>query len=505
MDFDENQQKELRKKLGDKLWRLTNLYHIVDSDGHKIKFVPNEAQLDLYNNLHSFNVILKARQLGFTTFCCILFLDMCLFKRHFSAGIIAQNLPSACEIFDTKIKFAYDNLPDLVKMMIPAQKNSARKLEFANGSSFVVDVSLRSSTKQALLVSEYGKIAARYPEKAVEIKTGAFNTVGAGNLLIVESTAEGAAGEFYDLVQHAKKLQELRTELTPLDPKLFFYPWYKCTNYAINADVSITQKLSDYFATITAELTPAQKAWYVKKQAQQGDYMTREYPSSVDEAFLVSNEGAYFIREMSTIRKNSQICKIPHESSVRVITFWDLGINDSTSIWFMQKVNHEYRFIDYYENYNEGLQHYAAILAKKGYLYERHYLPHDGNIRDLSTGVSRIETAKSLGITPIQLVPRTKSVIDDIQLMRNVLTKCWFDESRCAAGIAHLDNYRKEWDERLSCWKDSPLHDQASHCCDAFRMFATGYQESINDSYYLSNAVATFAESGYSIDSLLEI
>lgn len=472
-------QQDCLKTINDRRWRLNSLYRIKDANGVEVPFVMNWAQEDFYNSLWYYNVVLKARQLGFTTFIMLYFLDSCLFNPNHSAGVIAHTREDAEDLFRNKIKFAYDRLPEWIKKRVSSEQNTARRLEFSNGSSISVGTSLRSGTYQKLLVSEYGKIAARYPEKAKEIKTGALNTVHVGQQIFVESTAEGNSGEFFDVCEVGRKLQEEGRELTRLDPRLHFYPWYKNPSYILDQrevdNTIIDAKMAEYLAKMP-DLTKFQKAWYVKKAQQMGDSVKREFPSFASEAFEQSMEGAYYTQQMATVRKNRQITHVPHEPSLRVSTFWDLGLNDCMTIWFFQHVGMQYRFIRYYENSGEGLQHYANYLQGLGYVYDQHYWPHDGNVRDLSSGKTRHETARGFGINPITIVPRTNNIIDDIQGVRNILPRCWFDEVNCSQGIKHLDGYRKEWDDRLGQWKERPRHDDASHGADAFRTFAIGYQ-----------------------------
>jgi len=475
-----DEQKRLQALLSDQLWRLNNLYSILDINGKKIKFKLNWAQNNLYHNMHYFNVILKARQLGFSTFTMIYILDACLFNTNHSAGVIAHTREDAEDLFKNKVKFAYDNLPDWIKKGITATTDSARKIEFSNGSSITVGTSLRGGTYQKLHVSEYGKISARYPEKAKEIKTGALNTIHAGQQIFIESTAEGNAGEFYNLCMRAIKLRQQGVELTTLDPKLHFYPWCMHPSYNIDAEVSIDQKMSDYFKSLPIELKPAQKAWYVKKQEQMGEDMKQEFPTTPKEAFEQSMEGAIYSRQMAMVRTNGQICHLPYVPNKPVSTWWDLGKggSDYTAIWFMQEVNGKIHFIDYHQGHNEGWQDYLTLLNSKGYAYGEHVLPWDGNMA--IAGTKKITSAKEclydLGIRPIRLVPQTKSVWEDIKgPCKNILPQCFFDERNCKEGIVCLDTYRREWDEKIG-WKDKPHHGENSHGADSFRTFAMGYR-----------------------------
>lgn len=173
--------------------------------------------------MHALNVILKARQLGFTTFIQILMLDECLFRPNTAAGVVAHNREDAEAFFTDKIRFAYDNIAEVFRGIVPtATSDSVRELRFSNGSSIRVGTSLRSGTLQLLHVSEYGKLCAKYPEKAREVKTGALNTVHAGNMIWIESTAEGREGHFYELCQQAKAKSEKGSTLSALDFKFHF-------------------------------------------------------------------------------------------------------------------------------------------------------------------------------------------------------------------------------------------------------------------------------------------
>lgn len=474
---------EIIKLLGNRDWRLDNLYTIRDVEGNAVPFIANNAQRYLYNNMHYFNVILKARQLGFSTFIMIYLLDSCLFNSNQSCGVISHTISDAQELFRNKIRFAYDALPDWLKSERRAFVDSARKLEFDNGSSIVVGTSLRGGTYQKLHVSEYGKIAARYPEKAREIKTGALNAIHQGQQVFVESTAEGKSGEFFELCEVARKLRDLKVDLSPLDPKMHFFPWYNNPDYRMSGkdcdNSIITKALQDYFKHLPIDLEPEQKAWYAKKSELMGDMMKREFPSTETEAFESSLDGAYYTKEMALLRKRGQITSVPHTPSQQVCTFWDLGKGSgNTAIWFMQQFGDSFRFIDYHESNNEGWDFYANLLKSKGFVYRTHYFPHDGNSRVVGKEIyTAKQMAYNLGINPITVVTRTRSVYSDIiNKCKPSLTLCWFDKANCDQGIKHLDSYRREWDDKTSTWKDKHLEDESAHCADAFRTFASGYE-----------------------------
>lgn len=181
--------------------------------------------------------------------------------------------------------------------------------------------------------------------------------------------------------------------------------------------------------------------------------------------------GSYFGSAMRRAETDNRITTVPYENQLAVNTYWDLGIDDSMSIWFVQMVNREIRLIDYLESSGEGLPYYIAELGRKGYNYGRHYAPHDIAVRELTTGVSRQDTAKGLGIK-FELVQRPAKKEDGIDAIRNVISRCWFDKQKCKRGIDALKGYHKVWNEKQMVYKETPEHDWTSHGTDAFQTFA---------------------------------
>jgi len=190
--------------------------------------------------------------------------------------------------------------------------------------------------------------------------------------------------------------------------------------------------------------------------------------------FLTHNEGAYYAIEFRNIKAESRIAYVPYEPSVGVITSWDLGMNDSTSIFFFQVVGAEIRVIDYYENSGMALDHYSHILQSKPYTYIEHILPHDVRVKELGTGKSRYEMLDSLGVKNITIAPQLR-VDDGIAAVRSILPRCWFDAEKVERGIDCLRQYHRDWDESNKTWRGRPAHDWASHGADAFRYFAVGH------------------------------
>jgi phage terminase large subunit len=198
-------------------------------------------------------------------------------------------------------------------------------------------------------------------------------------------------------------------------------------------------------------------------------------------SFEGARPGSYYGKQMSLARKEGRITDVPWTSGLEVYTFWDLGVDDSMTIWFMQFSGLQIRVIDYYENSGFGLEHYAKIMKEKPYVYGDHYMPHDAAVREMSAGEfakSRQQVAEELGIRPITVVERarnTQAVMTGINSARNVLSRCWFDQTKCWQGISALEGYRAEYSEEKKVLSNHPEHSWESHGADAFRTFAVGY------------------------------
>jgi hypothetical protein len=361
-------------------------------------------------------------------------------------------------------------------------------LKFSNGSSLLVGTSLRSSTFQYLHISEFGKICAKYPDKAQEIITGSLNTVAPGQYIFIESTAEGRSGYFYDICKRAQADKDSKRQLSQLDFKFHFYTWYLEPTYRIGNSFPVTDEMAKYFEhlkTIGINIDDEQKNWYIAREATQQDDMRREYPSTPEESWEVTNEGLYYSRQMTQARVEGRIGHVPYDEGLPVHTAWDLGYNDSTAIWFFQVFKKEIRLIDYEEGSGESLAFWLNLINKRPYSYGKHISPHDIMVHEYSTGISRQTTARNLGYN---LIPAKKTdIIPGIDACRLIFSRCWFDAKKCAKGIKALDNYKKDWDDRNGCWRSKPLHNWASHCADAFRTLATGLSIIENKSDYEHN------------------
>ncbi|WP_050117643.1 terminase [Yersinia pseudotuberculosis] len=309
----------IKAHLSDVWWRLNNLYKIVNEDGELVTFRMRPAQRELFKNMHYRNIILKARQLGFSTGIDIYLLDQALFNNNLSCGIIAQDLPAAGEIFSTKISIPFDNLPVWLRATFPVSTRregaNGGHIEFAHGSKIRVSNSFRSGTVQRLHISEHGKICATYPAKAKEVRTGTLNAIKDGCIVFIESTAEGVGGDFHTMSTRAMDLGQLNLPLTSQDYKFHFFAWWHDPKYQAPVPAGglrLSKYHQEYFAAVEQAmgitLLDEQKQWYIRKEIEQQEEMKQEFPSTPSEAFLTS--GRRVFTAINVMQAEGQ-CKSP--------------------------------------------------------------------------------------------------------------------------------------------------------------------------------------------------
>ena len=196
----------------------------------------------------------------------------------------------------------------------------------------------------------------------------------------------------------------------------------------------------------------------------------QEFECSFDAAIL----GAYYGKDVAELERKGRITEVePIDGPVH--TAWDLGIGDSTAIWFWQAANNEIRIVDHYENHGQAIPHYVAEIEARGYPKGTDYVPHDAKVRSLETGRTRIETLISLGRSPM-LVANHK-FMDGINAARLTMPRVWIDAVKCKDGIEALRQYRADFDEKTRAFKDAPKHDWTSHTADAFRYLCMAWRE----------------------------
>jgi len=239
--------------------------------------------------------------------------------------------------------------------------------------------------------------------------------------------------QFYDVVQQAQR-----------DPTWFY---------------------ASYKASATNILPPHELA------AARKDMTADEYAQEYECSFEAAIKGAIYVSELTAARDGGRIRAVAVDPVLPVNTDWDLGVGDATAIWFSQSLKSgEVRLVDYYEASGEGLPHYVSVLQRKGYVYGEHWAPHDIAVKEFASGRSRLEAAASLGIK-FKMAPNVP-LEDGIHAARMLFPRCWFDDTKCAAGLEALQHYRWDYNTRLNEFKPVPLHSWASHAADAYRYLA---------------------------------
>lgn len=192
----------------------------------------------------------------------------------------------------------------------------------------------------------------------------------------------------------------------------------------------------------------------------------QEFECSFDAAVM----GAYFARELGEIE--SQICGVPYDKNAEVIAAMDIGRTDANPIWWAQVVGREIHIIDFYENINQGADHYAEVLKSKPYRIKKLILPHDGAAHEYQSNKTRQQFFQGHGFDTVVL--DRIGDMDGINAARMALNTCWFDRLRCSEGLERLRMFRADYDEKLKTLRQGYVHDWSSHAAKAFIYLIAG-------------------------------
>ena len=458
-------------------WRLNNLYRIIDKDSNSIPFRLYPVQENLLNEMHNRNLILKARQLGFSTFAVLYLVDCVLFTENLAGGIVSYSLEHAQHIFKRIIGHALDTLPKEIKDFAGVIQRSAREISFNNGSSIRVDTTLRGGSYPLVLVSEFGKTCSRNPQKAEEVITGTLQAVPRGGKVIIESTGEGNEGFFAEMVMDAHRRGN--EGISELEYHLFFYPWMDEPTYVLHGtDIRYDVSLTDYFNRIEQEtgrtITQPQRNWYAIQSKILGDKIKQEYPSTVSEAFLCSSDAYYFSEAINKAYGSNRCLYTPlYDALLPVYVAMDIGVNDLTVLIFFQLAHGEVRIIDYYEDSNKGVDFYAKFLLQdKKFLYHTIFLPHDSTKRDpldvsntYERDFRRLFSGASTRFHVLKKMDKQLS----ISHTKMMIDRSVFNVNKVKPLLDQLVKYRKKWSEPQGRYLEEPQENKAEHFADAFR------------------------------------
>lgn len=527
----------LAKLIASREWRLNHLYWITDKQGELRRFRMNYEQRELFNNFHYRNEILKARQLGISTFIALLILDSCLFRPHWNAGIVDKSIVEAQKKLD-KIKLAYNMLdfspPDAsaedkalakigkeIKAEVKCTTNNETSMLFSNASKISVGATMRGGTLQMLHVSELAYIANHNPIRAKEIQTGSLEAVTSGRYVIKESTHEGGrSGINYEMV--VKAMHNVGRKLSPLDYRFFFFSWWHNPEYELDAEYWTTppaptdehykelmaerKQLEEYFEELAKGhgivLSDRKKAWYAAKSRVLGFMVRQEFPSTPEEAFDTMAERSIYAAQLTRLRAAGKLsADFEVDPLAPCYVSWDLGIKDYTSLWLIQVLgNGKFHVLDYYSAHRKEVSHYIGIVRAWEAVYnmrvESNLLPHDADNAQWS-GMTFNGMLQRAGFLT-SVVPRVSDIWVGIQEVRMLLPSCIFHE-RCGkpiqvdgdefpSGLQCMENYQTAPDGANGVLRYQPLHDRFSHGADAFRMFAEAVRAGMVGAYGTRNS-----------------
>jgi len=406
----------------------------------EIPYKPRELQKILHQNIskHRFSVLVLHRRAGKTVMCI---------NHMIKEALLNPNQPSRYAFISPTFKQGKATAWDYIKTYagkIPGVKfnESELRADFPNGSRITIlggenDQALRGIFLDGAVLDETQSInPTLFPEiirPALADRKGWCIFIG---------TPKGR-NYFYDLYCQAKEAGK---------------DWYTAIHKASETKILDADELES------------------AKQMMSPDLFEQEFECS----FQAAITGAYYGATIEKAEKDGKVIDGLYDESLEVETWWDLGMNDQTVIWFVQRHKDQIRLIDYYEASGEGLDHYAKVLNNKPYEYSTHIAPHDIKVRELGAfGKSRLESALELGIA-FQVAPKL-SIEDGIEAVRKALPNCYFDRTKCEKGIEALKAYQKKWDEKNQCFRNKPLHNFASHSADAFRTGIVGGGVALTD------------------------
>ncbi len=462
--------------LSSKLWRLNNLYTIVDKKGQRIPFQMNRSQHKIHaaQLFHPRLIILKSRQQGISTYYLVTFFDDCCFVSDCSIGLMAQGRDEAATLLN-RTKTLWETLDPVIKeyLDIGLIRDSKTELALNNGSTIFIRTSFRSATLQRLHVSELGKIANKYPERARETKTGTLQAIAPGNPVGIESTAEGV-NTFKGMWDTAMMFAGI---LSGRDFKPIFLSWLDDPDCVNSVDQESSELHDKYFSELeerlSRDVTQEQRNFWLMMYRELGDDIYQEYPATPEEAFLVTRKGTYWAKIFLTqVKLKGHIKSELYDPNLDVWVSCDLGKADYFVLVFFQRYKEQYRIIDEYKASGEAISHYVNVMKSKPYLIDHLILPHDANVQELNWGQTRADRFRELGCRNITVLERT-DLMDGIEAVRTAMPDFWVDP-KCEYLISCMLSYTREWDPHHEIWKDNPLKSNKVHGADGVRYMVVG-------------------------------
>jgi hypothetical protein len=485
---------EQRELYMNPIWRIGNMYWCISGDsGSVVKFRPKPAQCVLLYWIYVLGrrrfVILKARQLGFSTLIAIIGLDETITNKNTTFNICSHNEDSAKDLLREKVKFNLEKLPRAMQQALDIENSNQNELVFDDNWKIRSKVKVRSGTSQVLHVSEWGKVAAVDPIRSEEIRTGTLPTARASNALVfIESTFEGpASGDFYDMIQMSMKTDDSNSKNDSY--WYMFFPWYYDKSYRTECEESwIENRTLEYFQRLEKELQESgnpyrfsneQKYFWQKKGYEIGPKMQREFPSTAKEAMTAPVEGAIFAKEVLEADRRGRIFEFEWDRSRPVFAVVDIGEHDPTAIWLVQTDGRDVDLIYYYEyepDVKKGEKgrevaaimppsHYVQTMQDLGFPIRRWVLPWDAQSKGSNLGWLT-EYKKAGAHDVVQLKKYNGSVRAQIEYTKTAFPRYRFRRTATIDGVAAVSSWHWKTKEEGQL-EPKPVHDWSSHGASA--------------------------------------
>jgi len=466
--------------LPSKLWRMNNLYSIIDKIGDPIPFKMNYAQYRVHAKSleHPRLIILKSRQQGISTFWLISFFDDLITLGNYNCGLMAQGKDEAGTLLE-RLKHTWNTLEPWVKEFFALKivKNNSSEFTLSNNSTMFIRTSFRSATLQRLHISELGKIANKFPERAKETKTGTLQALAPGNTGVIESTAEGVNMFKYMWDQSVKMYAAGR--LAGKDFLPVFLSWIDDPDCVEWEDQYPDDDETAYFERLEIELKitlrrEQRNFWVAQHRELEGD-IHQEYPATPEEAFTAAMDGTYWAKrylKMIIRRGRRRPYAELYDVNLDVYLTLDAGRSDYMVLVFFQVWRGQIRILAEYYNTGEWLGHYVDyvrdICKETGWNVVHWYLPHDMGVTDLTQdNKTREEILNDLGVRNTTILDKL-SKHHGIDEVRDAFSYIWIADE-CVYLEQCCLNYTKTWNPLLDVWRDEPKRNQWAHGADAIR------------------------------------
>lgn len=468
------------KDLADPYWRLSNLYSIKQEDsGKRLKFSPRAEQTEVIRHLLDRPTeplyIVKSRRLGMSTTIGLFMADAAAFNSGFKGSLIDQTQADAHRKMADIMRFGIMSLPDSIKANLEFPKRNDGEMTILTSgqpetsiSTLYAGMNARGGTANMLWISEWGPIAATDFARSREIRTGALPSARQGRRIVETTWYGGKGGDLWELIK----------PILERDPnaegRVLFFPWHG-DPACVRLQGEVTGDIETYFRDLGDRLgktfSSEQKKWYAARRLEQGIFVKREYPSTLEEAMSAPVEGAIYGDAITALRDRGRIAPSEVDHSALVHTFWDLGSPENTIVWYVQFVSDEIRLIDLDYGFDGDLVQRISHMVSKGYPLGTHYLPHDAAATKTS-GRSFQAELRDAGLPNTRIIPRTQNIWIGINRLLQMFPRLAFRTPATEQGVEALENYRTRPATQGAVSMDEPVHDWASHASDALRMVA---------------------------------